>query len=757
MDIHHRLPGIGSLERTPLPGVPVPGVSSHLSQLAEKTDEVAGVLIRAELTQADGKLALSSHVKESVNRSTLQQEAVALSNPAPAETAKKLWIVNVLLTKIQQLKEKKGVVSSERHEIKRLETPKMPLLKQKIDEQKALLAQLVSGKKLSFIKDHIEVTERVRIGGEFRDDRTGQSASAKKAVEYQLGALEWLARSSGSIDEKVEVKKLIADFCQNGWIKSVLENNPSFKSMAKELETIGDKELMAAITQEIGGQVQQLQHAQDLQGALKALTNLPNSQGAIKLTNDRLKLLAQTGLLAELSNDEAPHAQLTDFISKFPNKPTLFQATNSLTGDVKNFVRGLIRQQQCREMIRMSIDEQFYATKMSVVDPGEGALLQKIFIGRGSQSLVALAADSSNSTEMVMRELKSVAQQLIGEGPSSSPMLDRFVNLISHWAEANNKMPGVTPELRGDLQDMAATLGQIKSAYRDQIDSALVNKAAPQLKTVDRPLDMQGSLQGILLGKVTQDESAIFAEMLAKDITQYTLTTLSEVPVSLYSLSPKELINNPHEKQISLNYDNISAFATSQIMQAGSLEEAQRMIDFTITLADRLVQKNNFMMAHALHAALTSIPVFRLFHSSDSGEVEGLSDAGKATFKKLELLFTQAKNFGNLRKAQSAVTAESAVIPYFGLFATDITFAYENTNEVGRNYVQLNAANVVGRNLQAIKSQVIKSQGEHQQPLQTSLLQTNLLSYKLTLTREGLTALEEPQTEASFKLKPRAN
>lgn len=686
---------------------PVSPVAStkSLRTSAVKIANTAESIIKAKGAESSASSPVPSNVQGGVAHSAFEGKGSAVSNPALSETTKKTWIVQTLLAKVKGLtttKKPVGVkkaISSDGHEkeIKQLQGPKISQLQEMINKQQALLQQLTPGKKLSYINGEVKVTERVRYGESFSDTKAGQSQRAIKAVEYQLGALEWLVRSQGTAAEKYAVGKLVTEFCQNDWVKLVIQNNPSSKQMSEELKQILAKEMPL--------------------------------------------------------NKIESFSELKSFITAFPSRSQIFQFTGEIRGEViteggaqvskQEAIRSLIEQAQCQDMIRMRIDPSFYKQKLASAHESEVKPLQEIFSQGSSEKCTALSADANRSLEMVLRQFEVVTDEVLTENPLNEEKLNKLVSLLSSWIEANKEMPQFTQGLQNIVDGLQQKLAAISQSYGDKIQSALQVNPKKINTVAGNSIDLKVALHQVRVGDLSSDDTKELAKTVAQDVYQYMLASFASTPPALYSLSPKDLIKNPHEKQISELYDGLSAFFGSQIVNGKTLEEARRMIEFTVEVTQQAVKQQNFLMAHSLYSALTSIPVFRLFHAPD-GAFEGISDTTKKDLEQLQLLFSQAKNFLNLRRAHDEAASKGPIIPFFGMFHTDITFICDaNKNETIRNYHHMKVANKVGSFLSALKPQA-----DQLRPLQTNFLEQQRL--------EGNALTEYDQIEISYSLKPPA-
>jgi len=115
--------------------------------------------------------------------------------------------------------------------------------------------------------------------------------------------------------------------------------------------------------------------------------------------------------------------------------------------------------------------------------------------------------------------------------------------------------------------------------------------------------------------------------------------------------------------------NKLSFWVASMILLFAKMKDRSRCLVKILTIAENLRSIGNFNTAMGLLAGMNVSSVSRLRHTWDD-----LSPQQLQTYKNLQSLFDPAGSFKNYRAEVATAQGKGAVLPYIGLYLSDLTF-----------------------------------------------------------------------------------
>lgn len=245
------------------------------------------------------------------------------------------------------------------------------------------------------------------------------------------------------------------------------------------------------------------------------------------------------------------------------------------------------------------------------------------------------------------------------------------VNVVKHWL--SDYPEDWSPEMRLMLERFALTLDAPETrAFAVQFDTALAKKKVQRAKQFDRNPPKPIVPREIFSS--TLQLANVHPEEIARQLSMYEFQIFQNI-------RPSELLNlawsKPKLKHKARNvlalidcFNAFSQWGVYWIMQHDTLEKRAKAVSFIVKLADALYRLNNFDSLMALLAALNSAPIGRLKFT--------FARLSPSVLEKKRLLESACSRELSYKSYRAAIaTANPPVVPYLGLYLTDLVFIEE--------------------------------------------------------------------------------
>jgi son of sevenless len=157
---------------------------------------------------------------------------------------------------------------------------------------------------------------------------------------------------------------------------------------------------------------------------------------------------------------------------------------------------------------------------------------------------------------------------------------------------------------------------------------------------------------------------------VARQITLYESSIFKEIkPNELLNLewTKKENSSSIKLKELILWFNKLSSFVSFNIVNNQNIKKRAKVIEYFIKLTIEFLNIRNFNAIFEIMSGLNNSSIFRL---KKSWALVPLNLSQK--FEEMLNLIDTKGNFNNLRIEQSV--KKSQVLPYLGIFLTDLTF-----------------------------------------------------------------------------------
>jgi len=141
---------------------------------------------------------------------------------------------------------------------------------------------------------------------------------------------------------------------------------------------------------------------------------------------------------------------------------------------------------------------------------------------------------------------------------------------------------------------------------------------------------------------------------------------------------PKLKHRSPNVLAMIKRFNVISNWVTVSILNVPTVRDRARVMAKFIHIADNLLQLNNFNSLMSILGGLNASSVSRLKYTVDE-----MPNNTQKLKKDLETLMSSDNNFRDYRARITAVPLDVPVLPYLGVYLTDLTFVDENSDYVG--------------------------------------------------------------------------
>eukprot|EP01125_Pyxidicula_operculata_P018240 TRINITY_DN6479_c0_g1_i1.p1 TRINITY_DN6479_c0_g1~~TRINITY_DN6479_c0_g1_i1.p1 ORF type:complete len:1105 (+),score=214.78 TRINITY_DN6479_c0_g1_i1:1899-5213(+) len=309
----------------------------------------------------------------------------------------------------------------------------------------------------------------------------------------------------------------------------------------------------------------------------------------------------------------------------------------------------------------------------------------------------------------------------------------RVFNVIKHWLEKyweDFKLGGqeLSDKLSQFLEDVLSSNDEKNKKVALSVKDRLTKQLAGESKKISK-VDAE-ALRPLLPREPTENILDYPPEEIARQLTLIDWNMWSAIQpwecLGLAWTKKNKEKRSPHVLQMSDWFNYLSGWVASSICTCEKLKDRVKIMTKWIDIANRLKMMGNFNGLMAIISGINRGPVYRMKATQD------LLTKDVKFFKiltDLRELVDRDKNNANLRSALK--TANPPIIPYLGMFLTDLTFIEEgNTNYLPpHNLVNFYKCRSIAKTIQKIQQYQYKGYVFTEVPtMQTKIKAEKILS-----------------------------
>jgi len=140
---------------------------------------------------------------------------------------------------------------------------------------------------------------------------------------------------------------------------------------------------------------------------------------------------------------------------------------------------------------------------------------------------------------------------------------------------------------------------------------------------------------------------------------------------------PKLRHRSPNVLAMIKRFNVVSNWVTVSILSVPTVRDRARLMAKFIHIAENLLQLNNYNSLMSILGGLNASSVSRLKYT-----VEEMPNNIQKLKKDLETLMSSDNNFRDYRARMNTLPLDVPVLPYLGVYLTDLTFVDENSDFV---------------------------------------------------------------------------
>jgi len=140
---------------------------------------------------------------------------------------------------------------------------------------------------------------------------------------------------------------------------------------------------------------------------------------------------------------------------------------------------------------------------------------------------------------------------------------------------------------------------------------------------------------------------------------------------------PKLKYRSPNVLALIKRFNIVSNWVTSSIVLTNTIKERADIMAKFVQIADKLFALNNFNAVMSILGGLNASSVSRLKFT-----VSEMSRDMQRVKKELETMMSSDNNFRDYRARLGSISTDTPMIPYLGVYLTDLTFVDENSDYV---------------------------------------------------------------------------
>lgn len=158
---------------------------------------------------------------------------------------------------------------------------------------------------------------------------------------------------------------------------------------------------------------------------------------------------------------------------------------------------------------------------------------------------------------------------------------------------------------------------------------------------------------------------------------------------------------SPNVTQMTKTFNELSDWVASVVITTENKKKRSQVVQKMIEIAQCLRQLGNYNGMMAIVSGLQRGPVFRM-----SATFQGLDKKVESTFSEIRGLINTEKNYSELRAAIASINPP--VIPYLGMYQTDILFAIEGNSPYIQGLINFFRCRIYSDTLKKIKQYQLK-------------------------------------------------
>jgi hypothetical protein len=344
------------------------------------------------------------------------------------------------------------------------------------------------------------------------------------------------------------------------------------------------------------------------------------------------------------------------------------------------------------------LDDHFLKTEENSVEPVEASLNQLIFClttsdpARDTSPFLAelrgalcLTISSYCSSKIFLQKLRdrfSMIKESAASGGSQTAELEvpLFIRLFQEWVK------GVLNDLEAQvLEDAQRFVNKELMPKYARYCAKMFEQSTNRVQSTSPEKQLQkvdlGGNQALHQGLWTGNFSLLDLPLqeLARQFTVWSSTRY-------YAIRRCELLDCAWEKPrlryrapnvvaLTQHYNRLSQWVAMQVLDERNLEKRLQKMNLLVQLAQKLFDLQNYYDGMAVLSGFDSNSMFRL-----NGHVERLDQTSKDVLNNLREICVPAANFKELRsRYEQALRTESPVLPYIGVFLSDLFKYYDAT------------------------------------------------------------------------------
>eukprot|EP01103_Thecamoeba_quadrilineata_P020459 TRINITY_DN878_c0_g1_i1.p1 TRINITY_DN878_c0_g1~~TRINITY_DN878_c0_g1_i1.p1 ORF type:complete len:566 (-),score=122.75 TRINITY_DN878_c0_g1_i1:70-1767(-) len=272
----------------------------------------------------------------------------------------------------------------------------------------------------------------------------------------------------------------------------------------------------------------------------------------------------------------------------------------------------------------------------------------------------------------------------------------RVINVVKKWVETCfsdfQTNPALLPSLHHHLDLIKDEHPNIVQFVRRTVDDMMNGDGAIHNRQANG--EVPRPRVSIEIDKKNEEDLRFFDFSSCEVARQLTL-----VESSLFRLIPKdEFLNKgfndpkvaPNLHTMINRFNLATAWIGSEILSVQDLRRRTAVLAKFLKIGKRYKDMNNFNGVMEIYSSLSLTPVSRLRQTW-----AGLSEKHRKIFAELEDLVNPSNNYSKYR--QIIKTVQPPVLPFQGVYLTDLTFIEENTNRLTNGLVNFDKMQMLGR------------------------------------------------------------